>query len=132
MRKAIQFGLAGLLAVGMLSTAPAAFAKGGGDKGVRASGSCSASSAWKLKAKADDGKIEAEFEVHEAPRGDMWDVTLSDNGTVFFQGAKKTKGNEGHFSIEKKTANQAGTDKIDASATNQRTGETCTGSVSLG
>ncbi len=131
MRKAIRFGLAGMVAVGLLAATPAAFAKPSVQAAVKASGKCSVSSTWKLKAKHDNGRIEVEFEVHEGVVGDVWDVSLSDNGKIFFQGTRTTKGTEGQFTIRKFTGNQAGTDMISGSATNQSTGETCQGSVSL-
>ena len=134
MRKGIRFGLAGVFAAGLLtagmSTAPAAFASGGGG-GVIKTGSCSASSDWKLKAKHDDGRIEVEFEVDSNVVGQTWKVKLADNGTTFFKGTKTTVGPSGSFEVHKRTANQAGTDVIKANATNPSTGETCMGSVSL-
>jgi len=128
MRKAIRFGMAGLLAVGLLTMAPAAFAKGGG---VKASGKCSASGVWKLKASTEDrGRLEVEFQVDNIKPGQTWDVMLSDNGTAFFSGTKTPARDA--FHVKKRPANQAGTDMINASATNQVTGETCMGSVSIG
>ena len=129
MKRAIRFGLAGLLAAGLLSTAPAAFAKGGG--GVSNSGKCSASSTWKLKAKPDNGKIEVEFEVDSNVNGQSWNVLIKDNGTQVFKGTRVTQPPSGSFEVRKRIANQAGTDKITANAKNPATGETCAGSVSL-
>jgi hypothetical protein len=130
MRKAIQFGLAGMLSLGLLTAAPAAFASGG--DGVRASGKCSASSTWKLKAKHDDRRIQWEFEVDQNKVGDTWNVLVTDNGTTVFEGQKVTKGASGSFTVEKRSPNQKGADMFEASATNQSTGETCMGSVTLG
>jgi hypothetical protein len=136
MRRTIRFGLAGVLALGILAVAPAAFADHGG--GARASGACSMSGTWELRAKAEGGgrddrhrRIEVEFEVQNVPQGDVWDVTLADNGTAFFQGTRKARGDDGRFRVEKRTRNQPGTDVIDATATDRTTGETCMGSVSL-
>ena len=129
MRKAIRFGLAGLVAVGLLTTAPAAFANSSAPA-VKASGKCSASGVWKLKAVKDNGKIEVEFEVDHVKAGQTWDVTLSDNGTTFFTGTKTPSRDS--FHVRKRTANQAGTDMIVANASNQVTGETCQGSLNFG
>ncbi len=129
MKRAIRFGLAGLLAAGLLSAAPAALAKGGG--GVSKSGNCSASSTWKLKAKPDNGKIEVEFEVDTNVNGQTWNVVLRDNGTQVFKGKKTTQPPSGSFTARKLITNQAGTDKIAGKAKNPATGESCVGSVSL-
>ncbi len=132
MRKAIRFGLAGLLAVGLLAMAPAAFANSAAPAkgGIKASGKCSASGVWKLKASRDNGKIEVEFEVDQIKPGQTWDVTLSDNGNTFFSGTKTPSLDS--FHVRKRTANQTGTDMIVANATNQVTGETCDGSLNFG
>jgi hypothetical protein len=130
----IRFGLAGALALGLLTVAPAAFADDGG--GAQASGSCSMSSSWQLRAKVDSNRddhrrrVEVEFEVQNAHQGDTWDVALSDNGATFFQGTRVSR-DGGSFRVEKRTHNRQGTDMIAATATDRATGETCMGSVSL-
>jgi hypothetical protein len=131
MRKAIQFGLAGLLAAGLMMSAPAAFASHGGGGEVIKEGSCSVSSDWKLKAKPDDGRLEVEFEVDQNVVGDVWKVKLSDNGTTFFKGKRETLPPSGSFEVNTRTDDLAGKDKIVAKAMNLSTGETCKGSVSL-
>jgi len=131
MGRGIRLVLAGLVAAGMVMSAPAAFAKGGGGGGVQASGSCSASSTWKLQATPEHSKIQVEFEVDQNKKGDIWDVTITDNGQPVFQGPKKTHGPSGSFTVRKKTANLPGTDQFQADATNRSTGETCSGSVGL-
>jgi hypothetical protein len=132
MRKGIRLGLASVLAAGLLtagmSAAPAAFAKG---REVIKTGSCSASSDWKLKTKADDGRLEVEFEVDSNVNGQTWKVTLSDNGTTVFKGTRVTKAPSGSFEVEKRIANQPGTDMIKGRATNPASGETCVGSLSF-
>jgi hypothetical protein len=129
MRRGIRIGLAGLLMVGLLSAAPAAFARGGA--GVVKTGHCSASSTWKLKAKHDNGRIEVEFEVDTNVVGQSWNVVMKDNGVQFFSGTKVTKAPSGSFTVRKLTANRSGTDKITGNAMNPASGETCAGSVSL-
>jgi hypothetical protein len=130
MRKAIRFGLAGLLAAGIMSSAPVAFAKGGGGEVIK-QGSCSVSSDWKLKAKPDDGRLEIEFEVDQNVVGDVWKVKITDNGQKVFKGKRTTQPPSGSFEVETRPADQAGTDKIVAKAKNLSTGETCMGSLSL-
>ena len=137
MKNGKRFALAGLLAGAMVLAVPVAasashgngLTSGGG--GVKASGKCSAASTWKLKAKADNGRIELEFEVDSNVIGQTWNVVLTDNGTRVFKGTKITQGPSGSFTVHKRIANQAGTDKIGGKATNPATGESCAGSVSL-
>ena len=79
------FGI-GIIATGMLATAPAIMAKGG--DAVIKTGNCSMSSDWKLKAKPDNGRLEVEFEVDQNRNGQAWNVTLKHNGSAFFSGQK--------------------------------------------
>lgn len=122
------FGI-GIIATGMLATAPAIMAKGG--DAVIKTGNCSMSSDWKLKAKPDNGRLEVEFEVDQNRNGQAWNVTLKHNGSAFFSGQKTTHAPSGSFSVTKRTNNAAGTDTIAAKATNPKTGETCQGSLSI-
>ena len=118
----------GILATGMLATAPAIAARGAA---VTSTGSCSASSDWKLKVKPDDGRLEVEFEVDQNRNGKMWNVVLKHNGNAFFSGQRTTHAPSGSFSVTKRTGNAAGTDTIIGRATNARTGEVCRGVVSF-
>jgi DUF4097 and DUF4098 domain-containing protein YvlB len=129
MQKGIRLILAGLVAATILAVAPAAFAKHGG--GVQKSGKCSANSTWTLKAKADNGKLEVEFEVDQNVSGDTWNVRLRDNGMTFFKGSRVTRDPSGSFTVQRRTDNQAGTDMITARAANQSTGEVCRAALSI-
>jgi hypothetical protein len=102
---------------------------GGGGK--TASGTCSASSTSKIKVKADNGRIETEFEVDQNVVGDTWKVSLSDNGNVVAKGKGTTAAPSGSFEFRRRIANLAGTDHISATAKNLSTGETCSASISL-
>jgi hypothetical protein len=102
---------------------------GGGGKTVK--GTCSASSSSKIKVNADDSRIETEFEVDSNQVGQVWKVTLSDNGTVVAKGKATTAAPSGSFEFRRRIANQAGTDTITANAKNKATGETCSATVSL-
>ena len=110
---------------------PATASHGGGRDDVRTSGSCSASSSWKLKAKPDDGRIEVEFEVDSNRNGQTWTTAISDQGVRIFTGSRVTKAPSGSFSVEIKTRNRASTDTFVAKARNPRTGELCTGRIRL-
>ena|SRR5690349_23682550 len=132
MQKGMRLILAGLVAATILAVTPAAFAgtaKHG--NGVQKQGKCTASSTWKLKAKPDDGRLEVEFEVDSNVNGQTWNVSLRDNGMVFFKGTRVTQAPSGSFTVNRRTANQAGTDKIIGRATNQSTGEVCRGVLSI-
>jgi hypothetical protein len=120
---------AGLVAVALVGAgSTTANAKG---LEVRSSGDCSASTNWKLKAKADDGRLEVEFEVDSNRVGQTWSVRMSDNGTRFFTGSRTTTAPSGSFSVERRTANRAGKDRITAVASNAKTGERCSGAVTF-
>lgn len=101
------------------------------DGDVTTSGTCSKGAHWKLKAGARDGAIETEFEVDSNKVGQVWSVRMTDNGTQVFAGKRTTVAPSGSFSIGRRIANRAGTDKIVATASNAATGEQCSGTVSL-
>jgi hypothetical protein len=119
-----------LVAVAGLASAPAASAKGGAGA-VTASGACSASSHWKIKAKPDNARNEVELEIDSNRNGQTWAVRITDNGAQIFAGSRVTLPPSGSFSVRKLTANRAGVDHFVGTAKNARTGETCTARVNL-
>ena len=98
--------VAASVAVGV---ATPAYAKGG--DAVRASKACSTGT-LKLKAKHDDGRIEAEVEVDTNRNGQRWAVRILDNGVTAWKGAGTTHAPSGSFSVERRIANKAGKDVI--------------------
>jgi len=117
------------LALGLvLGAAPVAAAKGGGKVYT---GHCSGASTWKLKLSNEDGRIATEFEVDQNRVGRAWNVTLSDNGTVFFRGQRTTTAPSGSWSVRRLTTNRVGTDQFVAVARAVRTGEVCRAGGSL-
>ncbi len=102
--------------------APAALAK---DPEVRASGSCSARADWKLKAKADDGRLEVEFEVDSNRARQLWSWSMRDNGVRVAYGTARTTAPSGSFSVERRIRDRAGRDVITAYARHAATGQTC-------
>lgn len=84
----------------------------GSDREVRTNGGCSGSAHWKLKAKADDGRIEVEGEVDSNKTGQIWQWRFKHNGSVSATGKATTAGRSGSFSVERRMANLAGTDKF--------------------
>lgn len=111
-------------------TVPAQASHGGGG-GVEHSGTCSAGSQWKLKAKSDDGQIEVEAEIDTNQAGQVWAWRIVDNGSVVAKGKSTTQPPSGSFSINRRVADQAGSDKFVLKAHTASTGETCKGKVTL-
>lgn len=123
-----------ILALALAAVMMAAFAgpAAARDGDVIRTGDCSGSANWKLKGGLRDGRIEVEFEVDSNRVGETWRVRLSDNGNVFFRGLRTTLAPSGSFSVEKRTANLAGTDRIVGFARNLATGQTCKGVIRIG
>ena len=95
-------------------------------------GVCSIRSTSKLKVNPPrNGRIQVEFEVESHVVGQVWNVQLKDNGTVFLSRNATTLAPGGAFEARAFAKNQIGTDTISASASNAVTGESCTASVSV-
>jgi hypothetical protein len=119
--------LAIALGIAVTSTTPAVAA---GD-GVIKRGGCSGASTWKLKAKADDGRLQVEGEVDSNHNGQTWNWKILHNGAVARRGTATTGPPSGSFTVERRVANAPGTDRIGWRASNPRTGETCRGRLSI-
>ena len=120
--------IAALLA--LASASPAA-AKGGHDRNeVRKAGSCGSGATSKLKLKADDGRIEAEFEVDRNRSGERWRVTFARAGRVLVRTHARTAGRSGSFSVERRLRNLDGADRITARGVGP-SGLTCTATATL-
>ena len=102
----------------------------GGSRGTRVAGTCTDGSTAKLKAKPDDGRLEVELEVDQNRNGVTWAVRVRRDGTLVIRRNATTHGPSGSFSIEKKIANPAGSDRITARATSP-SGEVCTASLTI-
>src|SRR3954463_336887 len=90
---------AATLAAGIAVTASVpAMASGGGGREVRNSGHCSQGADWKIKAKADDGRLEVEAEVDTNVNGQTFAWRLLDNGQLQAKGTSTTGGASGSFS----------------------------------
>jgi hypothetical protein len=105
-------------------------ARGGNDNRVERAGGCSGNSNWKLKAKPDDGRIEAEFEVDQNRTGVRWHVVLRHNGSKVLDTHRRTQAPSGSFTVHARPNDAAGSDKISAVAT-RRSGETCRASLRI-
>jgi len=131
-RKAAVLALAAGVAVPVLA-APSALASSGSRHGggsrVEASGTCTGGGTWTLRAKADNGALEVEYEVDTNVVGQAWKTVVTDNGTTIYRATRTTRAPSGSFEAEVRTANRAGKDVIRATAT--RNGRTCSGSVTF-
>jgi hypothetical protein len=107
-----------------------ALAKHGGGGGKQVTGKCTKNSTAKLKSKADNGRLETEFEVDQNRNGVTWKVTIKRNGKTAVKTTAKTKAPSGSFSVNRRLTNGAGSDKISARATSP-SGEVCTASLTI-
>jgi hypothetical protein len=94
-------------------------------------GKCTGPSTSKIKAKLDDGRIEAEFEVDQNVIGRRWSVVLRRNGRVAFRGVRTTRGPSGSFELRRFLGNAPGRDRITATARALRGGEVCTAATTV-
>jgi hypothetical protein len=116
------------LAVSAATMAPAT-ASGGGGGGVIRTGNCSGTADWKLKAKADNGRIEVEGEVDANRNGQTWHWKILHNGGVSARGTSTTHAPSGSFSVTRRLVNAGGTDSIGWRARNAASGQVCRGSL---
>ena len=96
----------------------------------RKSGSCGAAD-WKLKAKADDGRLEVEYELDTNHSGRAWRVKIFDNGTRVVKVRRTTQPPSGSFSVEPRIANRKGVDHIVVRARRIGTDRVCHASLSF-
>ena len=99
-----------------------------GDREVIRRGNCSGSADWKLKAKADDGRIEVEGEIDSNVSGQVWTWKFKHNGSVSARGTKKTGGRSGSFEVERRMANLSGKDHFVFRAEHRN--QVCRGTIS--
>ena len=118
---------ASLSVLGAIGAVPA-MAKPGD---VVVTGSCSAGSTSKLKLAPRDGLLETEFEVDSNVVGQRWSVSMTDNGTLVFKGARTTQAPSGSFTVHPTIADLVGTDTVVGSAKNPTTGETCVATAAI-
>ena len=121
--------IASLTSAFALALAAPAHASHGDDDRVIKTGACSDGADWKLKVKTDDGRLEVEGEVDSNKSGQSWSWKIKDNGSVAAQGSATTGGRSGSFSVERRIADQSGTDHVTFRAT--RNGQVCSGSIAF-
>ncbi|MDH4176833.1 MAG: hypothetical protein OEW52_06935 [Thermoleophilia bacterium] len=121
--------VATLLAAAAADTADARQAKDGKGE-VRVAGRCGAGATSKLKLKADDGRIEVEFEVEQNRSGRLWRVALVHERRVVWKGRARTTGSSGSFEVRRLVQDLPGVDVVAARAWGPG-GLTCRASASL-
>jgi len=126
-----RFAVAGsiVLAVSAAGIVPAAASHGSDGREVERRGNCSHSTDWKLKAKADDGRIEVEAEIDSNVSGQTWTWSIVHNGGTSARGRATTKPPSGSFEVKRLLINAAGVDRIGVRAHNAGTGESCNGNL---
>lgn len=107
-----------------------AYADSGNDDDKVKRGSCSGPTDWKWKVGPEDGGLEAEFEVDSNRSGVSWRVRLFHDGVRYVNVVRQTNA-RGEIEIERRVANNAGTDNFRAFARNLDTGETCNARISF-
>lgn len=120
--------IVGLTVLTSLMLVPPALADG---YDVERHGSCSGSSRWELDLDREHGRIEVDFEVKQGVVGDRWRVKLVHDGDVFFRDLRTTHGDDGSFDVERRTNDEAGTDRFVGKAVNKSTGEVCRGTAAI-
>lgn len=94
------------------------------------SGTCSAASQSRLKVKADNGRLETEFEVDQNRVGKRWHVTIKRNGSTVFRSIRTTQAPSGSFEVHRLLAGGAGS-RIVATAKSLSSGETCRAAITF-
>lgn len=92
---------------------------------------CSGTSSYKLKVGPEDGRLEVEFEVDSNRIGQVWGVTITDNGRTVVRGAARTVAPSGSFTVRAVTPNLPGRDVFVAHARNAATGEICRATLTV-
>lgn len=123
-----RLAIVALLATSIPALTAPAHADDDDDNRIERSGSCSNGAEWKIKAKANDGRIEVEAEIDTNTAGESWGWVLKHNGSVAERGTSRTTARSGSFAVERKIANAAGVDSFRFRAT--RNGDVCVATVS--
>lgn len=123
--------LIAIIAVAATAALLPAVAPGKGSPGVIRSGKCSGNATWKLKGKNDDAMLEVELEVDQNRVGRRWNVTIKRGSAVVFRGSRVTRAPSGSFTVARRVANPAGTDRITATARSVVGGQVCRAALSV-
>jgi hypothetical protein len=122
-----------LLASAVMLGAPAvAGARHGGGNGdrVRVSGTCGGGVRSEMKLKADDGGIEAEFELRQARGGSPWHMVIVQEGRVMWRSTVRTAHRTGALRVRRRLADLPGADRVSIRAAGPR-GVSCRAAATL-
>lgn len=111
----------GTLLVSMITLTSISLSK---DGDVIRRSNCSGPAKSKLKASPENGRIEVEYEVDNATRGQRWVIVLKKGRRTILQ-RTKTVNSAGEIRVRKVTSNGSGSERISALARNLNTGERC-------
>jgi hypothetical protein len=120
LKHAVVLTVISVAGLGLLGLGSPALAK---DGDVLVRGTCTGTSASKLKLGSEDGRIEVEFEVDQNRNGVVWTVVLTRDGTRVARLTRVTRAPSGSFSTHRLISNPGGPDVVRATA--RRPGETC-------
>lgn len=127
----LGIGAAGAMTLGLLVASPAGAAGAAGGELVQNQGPCNMGSRWELSIETNGASGHtADFDVRDAPVGDRWRVKMLHNGDPLFRGSAVTD-EDGRLEVEPAIQLEAGPDTVVARAVNTRTGERCSGQVTL-
>lgn len=114
------------------TVADGAAARGGSGGGseVRVAGGCGTGATSKLRLRARDGGIRAQFEVDHNRSGAVWRVVLVQDRRVVWRGTARTRGASDAFEVERRLRDLPGADTVTARAWGPR-GVTCAASATL-
>ena len=107
------------VALALLALAAADAAAGTAREGreeVRVAGRCGVGATAELKLKADDGRLELEFEVDLGRAGVRWRVALVHERRVVWKGYATTSGSSGSFEVRRRLPDLPGADTASARA----------------
>lgn len=117
-RGAVALAATAVVTAALASSVPAYAAGGQGGRAVRASNVCGTGSV-KLKAKPDAGGIlEVGTELNTDVTGQVWTLSLDDNGVAAWTGSATTAAPTGAVGVGASIPNLAGADVITLVATN--------------
>jgi len=114
----------------LVAAAPAVARDGRDDAEVRVRGVCSKGVTSKLKLKADDGRIEVEFEVDQNRARVTWRVAIVHERRIAWRGSVRTTRPSGSFEVRRRLPDLAGLDSVTARAWGPR-GLTCRATAAL-
>jgi hypothetical protein len=113
-RGAVVLAATAVATAALASSVPAYAAGGqGGGRAVKASSACAVTGLLKFKAKPDTGGVlEVGGELDTNVNGQLWSVSILDNGVVTWKGTRTTAAPSGAFGASALIPNLAGADVL--------------------